>query len=256
MINPMVEYKSDKNLSELLKAMSDTTRRSLLTQLCQQGASRVTDLADYYDMSLNAISKHIKVLESAGLVSRTQLGREHLIEANLAPVSVVEDWFLELRSIWEIRLEKLAELLAEGIEMSELSLNVSRTITAPTETVYNAWLNPELLAQFMIAGEGMSVPKVETDPREGGRFMLIMAAGDQELPHGGEYQKLDPYSQIIFTWESPFSADGSTVTLNFNEVDEGTNVELVHVKFIDDNSRNQHEMGWAAILAQLDAVLG
>ena len=65
----MVEYKNDKALTQILKAVSDTTRRSLLTQLCQEGASRVTDLADRYDMSLNAISKHIKVLEKAGMTN-------------------------------------------------------------------------------------------------------------------------------------------------------------------------------------------
>jgi DNA-binding transcriptional ArsR family regulator len=110
----MVEYKSDKNLSELLKAMSDTTRRSLLTQLCQQGASRVTDLADYYDMSLNAISKHIKVLEKSGLVTRKTIGRTHWIEANLKRIDIAENWFKELKSIWELRLDKLDELMKNG----------------------------------------------------------------------------------------------------------------------------------------------
>ena len=62
-------------------------------------------------MSLNAVSKHIKVLESAGLVSRKKLGGEHLIEANLEPVKAIDRWFQELRSIWEIRLEKLEKLL-------------------------------------------------------------------------------------------------------------------------------------------------
>ncbi len=113
-LNPMVECKSDKNLSELLKAMSDTTRRSLLTQLCQQGASRVTDLADYYDMSLNAISKHIKVLEKSELVTRKTIGRTHWIEANLKRIDIVENWFKELKSIWELRLEKLDELMKNG----------------------------------------------------------------------------------------------------------------------------------------------
>jgi DNA-binding transcriptional ArsR family regulator len=113
-LNPMVECKSDKNLSELLKAMSDTTRRSLLTQLCQQGASRVTDLADYYDMSLNAISKHIKVLEKSELVTRKTIGRTHWIEANLKRIDIAENWFKELKSIWELRLEKLDELMKNG----------------------------------------------------------------------------------------------------------------------------------------------
>ncbi len=110
----MVEYENDKILSEILKAVSDTTRRSLLTELCQQGPSRVTDLADHYDMSLNAISKHIKILEKAGLVTRRTIGRTHWIEAKPDRVKLVEAWFKELKSIWELRLEKLDETMKKG----------------------------------------------------------------------------------------------------------------------------------------------
>ena len=110
----MVEYADDKTLTELLKAVSDTTRRSLLTQLCQQGPSCVTGLADYYDMSLNAISKHIKVLEKAGLVTRKTIGRTHLIKANINRVRLAENWFKKLKSIWEIRLGRLDEILKNG----------------------------------------------------------------------------------------------------------------------------------------------
>jgi len=113
-LNHMVEYNNDKVLSDLLKAVSDTTRRALLTQLCQQGPSRVTDLANYYDMSLNAISKHIKVLEKAGLVSRKTIGRTHWIEADLKQLAVVENWFKALKSIWKLRLDKLDELMNIG----------------------------------------------------------------------------------------------------------------------------------------------
>lgn len=110
----MVEYDNDKLLSELLKAVSDSTRRDLLTQLCQQGPSRVTDLANVYDMSLNAISKHIKILEKAGLVSRRTVGRSHWIEADLEQVAVIESWFSELKSIWALSLDKLNELMDTG----------------------------------------------------------------------------------------------------------------------------------------------
>lgn len=110
----MVEYANENNLSELLKAVSDTTRRSLLTQLCQQGPSRVTDLANYYDMSLNAVSKHIKILEKTGLVLRKTIGRTHWIEANLDKISVIDEWLKELNSIWDLRLEKLNEILKNG----------------------------------------------------------------------------------------------------------------------------------------------
>ena len=112
----MVEYDKNKILSSLLKAVSDTTRRALLTQLCQEGPSRVTDLANFYDMSLNAISKHIKVLEKAGLVTRKTIGRSHWIEADLKQIAVIDGWFNGLKSIWELRLNKLDDLLNTGEE--------------------------------------------------------------------------------------------------------------------------------------------
>lgn len=110
----MVEYTDEKKLSAILKAVSDVTRRALLTQLCQQGPSRVTDLAEYYDMSLNAISKHLKILENAGLVTRKTIGRVHLIEADLTQVKQVDKWFNSLKSIWQLRLDKLDQLLQDG----------------------------------------------------------------------------------------------------------------------------------------------
>lgn len=110
----MVEHGDEKRLSDLLKAVSDTTRRSLITVLCQQGTSRVTDLANYYDMSLNAVSKHIKILEKAGLITRKTIGRTHWIEANLEQVSVISEWVKQLNSIWELRLTKLNEVLNSG----------------------------------------------------------------------------------------------------------------------------------------------
>ena len=102
------------HLSEILKAAGDPTRRSLLTTLAQEGPTRVTDLAERYDLSLNAVSKHIKVLERAGLVTRRTLGRTHLIEIHLDPLHATDAWFKDLRSIWELRLERLAEALAKG----------------------------------------------------------------------------------------------------------------------------------------------
>lgn len=107
----MVELQNEVVLSNVLKAVCDSTRRSLLTQLAQQGPTRVTDLAGYYDMSLNAISKHIKVLEKVGLVTRKTVGRAHWIEANLEPVEKVDQWLAQLKSIWALSLDKLEDML-------------------------------------------------------------------------------------------------------------------------------------------------
>lgn len=110
----MVEYSNEEQLSALLKAVSDSTRRSLLTLLCQQGPTRVTDLANCFDMSLNAISKHIKVLEKSGLVVRKTIGRSHWIEADLNQTAAMGSWLSELKSIWALRLDKLEQLLENG----------------------------------------------------------------------------------------------------------------------------------------------
>lgn len=109
----MVERDDSESLTQVLKSASDPTRRRILTLLAQQGPTRVTDLARCFDMSLNSVSKHIKVLEAAGLVKRRTEWREHLIEVQMEPLSLIDQWFAELRSIWAIRLDALEAALEE-----------------------------------------------------------------------------------------------------------------------------------------------
>lgn len=138
--------------------------------------------------------------------------------------------------------------------MTELSLTVERTIPAAQNRVFDAWLDPNMLRRFMLPGEGMSVPVANTNPTEGGRFEIVMQAGDQEIPHAGTYKKIDPHSQLVFTWESPYSQDDSEVTLDFAPDGEGTKVTLTHVRFPSQESRDNHEGGWAMILGALGAA--
>ena len=139
--------------------------------------------------------------------------------------------------------------------MTELSLTVERTINAPQEKVFSAWLDPEMLKRFMLPGESVTVPTASTDPREGGRFEILMISGGDEIPHAGTYKTIDPHNRIVFTWESPYSTDDSVVTLDFVPDGEGTHLTLNHVRFPSEESRNNHEGGWTAILRVLDATL-
>ncbi len=109
----MVERESADQLSDILKSASDPTRRTILTLLAQHGPMRVTDIAARFDLSLNAVSKHIKMLERAGLVKRRTEWREHLIELDPGPLSLIDTWFAELRSIWALRLSALEAALTE-----------------------------------------------------------------------------------------------------------------------------------------------
>ena len=109
----MVEQESSQHLTEVFKAASDPTRRAILTLLAQHGPLRVTQIAGQFETSLNAVSKHIKVLEGAGLVTRRTEWREHLIEVQMDPLREVDRWFDDLRSIWALRLDALDTLLKE-----------------------------------------------------------------------------------------------------------------------------------------------
>lgn len=139
--------------------------------------------------------------------------------------------------------------------MTDLSLTVERTIAAPQDKVFQAWLDPEMMKKFMLAGPGMSVPSASVDAREGGTFQLVMKMADTEIPHSGTYKEISPHERIVFTWVSPYSADGSEVTLTFAPKNGGTHVTLTHVRFVDEESRANHEGGWSRILETLDGVL-
>ena len=111
----MVERIMEEQLSDILKAASDPTRRRILTLLAQNGPTRVTDLHAHFEMSLNSVSKHIKVLEGAGLVRRRTEWRDHLIEVERERLRLVDEWFAQLRSIWALRLEALDDIVIKEL---------------------------------------------------------------------------------------------------------------------------------------------
>jgi uncharacterized protein YndB with AHSA1/START domain len=140
--------------------------------------------------------------------------------------------------------------------MTDLTVNITKTVHAPIEQVFDAWLNPELLTRFILPAPGMPQPEVENDPREGGRFTIVMHVGDDRIPHTGSYLELDRPRRLRFSWESPYSTDDSTVTLDFAEIDSTTTrVELTHVKFLHEEARSDHEGGWGNILDRLNELL-
>jgi len=141
--------------------------------------------------------------------------------------------------------------------MTDLIVNISKTIQAPIEAVFDAWLNPDMLSQFILPMKGMPQPQTENEPHEGGRFTIIMQVGDEKIPHTGTYLTINRPHELVFTWESPFSIDGSTVVLQLLALDENqTALKLTHRKFIDEQTRSNHEGGWGNILDTLDDVVG
>jgi len=94
------------DLTTVLGAISHPSRRAILHRLAD-GPARVTEIAAPFSMSLNAVSKHLKVLESAGLVDREVQGRDHLIRFRGEPLRMVSKWVHEYERFWTERLDNL-----------------------------------------------------------------------------------------------------------------------------------------------------
>src|SRR5262245_10378418 len=97
-------------LDHTLIALADPTRRAILARLAQ-GEARVTEIAEPLPMSLNGVSKHIRMLERADLVRRRRMGREHVLSLNLRPLDEAAAWIETQRALWTRRLDILESLL-------------------------------------------------------------------------------------------------------------------------------------------------
>ena len=101
------------DLDDTLIALADDTRRTILKRLAS-GDARVTEVAAPFEISLNSVSKHIRILERAGLVRRRVAGRDHFLSLERAPFDELTEWMLKTRDFWSARLDELeAALRAE-----------------------------------------------------------------------------------------------------------------------------------------------
>lgn len=107
----MVELKADK-LDAVFHALGDGTRRRMLRTLAQ-GERTVTELAEPFEISLSAASKHIQTLERAGLIRREVRGRVHLCRLESKPLAGAHAWLQFYERFWNARLDELEQLLRE-----------------------------------------------------------------------------------------------------------------------------------------------
>lgn len=119
----------ESDLDRTLMALADPTRRAILQRL-SGGEARVTELARPFAMSLNAVSKHIRVLERAKLVQRRRAGRDHFLAVNPRSLDEAASWIGEQRALWTARLDVLAAILeAEDHASAQNTANDKTTNT-------------------------------------------------------------------------------------------------------------------------------
>jgi DNA-binding transcriptional ArsR family regulator len=106
----MGEYSA---LDGVYSALADGSRRTIVCRLAAEGELKVTDLARPFDMSLNSVSKHIKVLEQAGLVRRRVSGRDHWLSLRSEPLASAYAWIGLYQRFWESRIDALERYLGD-----------------------------------------------------------------------------------------------------------------------------------------------
>lgn len=112
---------SHDQLSTTFAALADPTRRAILARL-SAGETSVTDLAEPFDMSLSAITKHLKVLERAGLISRSRDAQWRPCRLEAKPLEAAADWVEQYRKFWEDSMDRLEEYLTE-LQKREKKIN-------------------------------------------------------------------------------------------------------------------------------------
>jgi DNA-binding transcriptional ArsR family regulator len=117
MLNHMVNHSEMRTaatgLDMTFSALADPTRRAMLARL-SRGPASVSELGAPHEMSLPAVSKHVRVLEHAGLIARRKIGRTQVCQLLPSPMKTAAEWIETYRSFWETQLDSLENFLVEN----------------------------------------------------------------------------------------------------------------------------------------------
>lgn len=128
---------------------------------------------------------------------------------------------------------------------------VRRTIAASAEVLFDAFLDPYALAEWMRPGAIRSTVAT-VDARVGGRYEIVMQGESGAIPHSGVYRLIDRPKRLVFTWYSPHTGpDETLVTVDFVKAATGTEVVVTH-ELLPEDARPSHSRGWTSGLEHLD----
>lgn len=136
-------------------------------------------------------------------------------------------------------------------------LEISRLIPAPRKKVFEAWIRPELMQQWFCP-QDLIVDDVEADARPDGKYFIAMKdmARNKIFKVFGTYKEILPDQKLVFTWEweEPDQAE-SLVTVTFKDNNGGTEVKVLHERYVDMADEQGHREGWISALENLEKKL-
>lgn len=215
---------ADDRLDDTFAALANSTRRAILARLAQ-GEANVNELAAPFDMTLPAVSKHLKVLERAGLVVRGRKAQYRPCSLDAAPLEEISSWAEQYRPVWEARFDRMNEYVKalqpderQGQPMAEVkgaedAVVIEQILDGPLQLIWQMWTEPEHFKRWY-GPTGATIPVAEMDVRVRGRRLVCMA---METPNGamqmwftGEYREVVPNVRLVYT-ESMCDENGNVL---------------------------------------------
>ena len=189
-------------LDDVFAALAHPIRRAIIERLAE-GECTVGELAEPHDVSLPAISQHLRALEDVGLLEQTHTGRVRRCALKGAPLSAAFSWIVQYRIFWEDTLDDIAEKVeGRGTTMTATktktktttgTVRLKRVFKAPRERVFNAFLDPDAFAKWT-PPNGYTAHVYKFAPKVGGAYRMSFSSLDKKDTHffGGKYLEIRP----------------------------------------------------------------
>jgi uncharacterized protein YndB with AHSA1/START domain/DNA-binding HxlR family transcriptional regulator len=244
--------------NDAFRALAHPLRRDIVERL-SGGTATVGEVTRDFGVSKPTISRHLKMLEEAGMVSRVIDGRTHRLTLRPEALAEAADWIETQRERWERLFDVVGEYLEERkvTEDSGYVLRIERTFDASAEEVFDAWTSPEVMRRWFHCFQDWETPEVEVDLRVGGKVRVVMRRPDGgDAGMGGEYRVIDRPNRLVMTWTfDDYPDNEQLIELTFSESEGSTTVVMINSRISTDGRRDAQDMGWYGCFIELQRAL-
>ena len=238
-------------MDKIFNAIGDKSRRYLMDLLYEKNGQSLTELSSMLDMSRQAVTKHLKILEQAELIIPVWKGKEKIHYLNPVPLQLVYNrWmskFDENRVRALYNLKSVLENMNQEANMKGLMYQI--VITSKAQQVWEFLTNPDFTKKFWFGRQVIS------DWEIGSQVRVVTPDGKEEVQ--GKVLEFDPYKRLSYTWQTPEEADNEPSTVVFELQEMGPLVKLTILHDIDAESAKfqQAASGWTFILCGLKTLI-
>lgn len=247
---------------DVFQAIADPVRREIIGLLAKETLT-VSAVADRFEVTRPAISKHLKILNECGLISMTKKGRERYCQIQVRNLVPAFMWLDQFRDLWEDRLDNLEAYLIHlqtknttAMEISkDRTLTIERTFNASRKLVWEAWSDPKHIANWW-GPKGVKVEVLEHNFEVGGKWKYKMAMSNgSDFISQGQYTDIVELEKIVTTADFKPMTAGVILIMLFVENGDQTDFTFHVIHSTPEYCKQQEKMGfyngWGSVFDHL-----